>query len=125
MAFPAAGLESAWRNHIDDVAAMLNQYHKDHYMIWNLSDKDYDYMKFNNNVLEFGFPDHHSPPLDMLFKIVLTMHNWITADEQNVAVVHCLGGKGRTGTAICSYLFFAGLFTDPLEALDFFAQKRS
>lgn len=50
MAFPAAGLESAWRNHIDDVAAMLNQYHKDHYMIWNLSDKDYDYMKFNNNV---------------------------------------------------------------------------
>ena len=41
-------------------------------------------------VLEFGFPDHHSPPLDMLFKIVLTMHNWLKADTSNIAVVHCL-----------------------------------
>lgn len=26
----------------------------------------------------------------MLFKIILTMHNWIKADPKNVAVVHCV-----------------------------------
>ena len=51
MGFPASGIESAWRNHIDDVANMLNEYHKDHYLIWNLSDKRYDYSKFEDNVL--------------------------------------------------------------------------
>ena len=28
----------------------------------------------------------------MLFKIVLTMHNWIKADPLNVAIVHCIVG---------------------------------
>jgi len=125
MAFPAAGLSSAWRNHIDDVANMLNKYHKNHYMIWNLSDKQYDYSKFDDNIFEFGFPDHHSPPLDMLFKIILTMYNWLKADPKNVAVVHCVGGKGRTGTVICCYLYFIGLFQDSSEAMEYFAQKRS
>lgn len=52
MAFPATGLSSAWRNHIDDVANMLNKYHKNHYMIWNLSDKQYDYAKFDDMVIK-------------------------------------------------------------------------
>jgi len=32
-------------------------------MIFNLSERKYDYTKFHDNVLEFGWPDHHSPPL--------------------------------------------------------------
>jgi hypothetical protein len=49
MGFPASGIESAWRNHIDDVAYMLEQHHHGCYMIFNLSDKRYDYSKFANN----------------------------------------------------------------------------
>lgn len=125
MGFPASGIESAWRNHINDVADMLNKYHAGCYMVWNLSDKTYDYGKFLNNIQEFGFPDHHSPPLDMLFKIVLTMDNWLKASNRNIAVVHCLGGKGRTGTVIACYLVYSGLFRDPVQALEHFAVKRS
>jgi len=63
--------------------------------------------------MEFGFPDHHNPPLDLLFKvlnpelnpslttttikmltlrkqIVLSMDNWLKASPQHVAVVHCV-----------------------------------
>ena len=50
MAIPARGLESAWRNDINDVSAMLRRYHNGHYMIWNLSDTEYDYQKFDDNV---------------------------------------------------------------------------
>merc|ERR1712023_139167 len=104
---------------------MLEQYHADSYLIWNLSERSYDYSKFRHNMMEYGFPDHHSPPLDMLFNIVHTMHNWLRACRSNVAVVHCVGGKGRTGTVIACYLTYTGVFTDPLLALDHFAQKRS
>ena len=53
MGFPASGIESAWRNNIDDVAFMLEQHHHGSYMIWNLSDKRYDYSKFSNNVFSY------------------------------------------------------------------------
>ncbi len=88
MGFPASGLESAWRNHIDDVATFLKHHHEGYFMIWNLSEREYDYSKFDNQLQDFGFPDHHSPPLDMLFQIILSMDNWLRASDDNVAVVH-------------------------------------
>ena len=42
----------------------------------------------------------------------------------NVAAVHCLGGKGRTGVVVACYLFFMGMFSSVSEALSYFAQKR-
>ena len=75
--------------------------------------------------MEFGFPDHHSPPLDYLIKIIHAMDSWMKADGRNVSVVHCLAGRGRTGTVIACYLTYCGMYDNPLSALDFFASKRS
>ncbi len=72
-----------------------------------------------------GFPDHHAPPLALLCKIVRTMHAWLEADAKNVVVIHCLAGKGRTGTVIASYLLYTGLFSDANDAMNYFALKRS
>jgi hypothetical protein len=36
MAFPATGIEATYRNDIDEVSRMLQTYHKNNYMIWNL-----------------------------------------------------------------------------------------
>lgn len=58
------------------------------------SGRTYDYSKFNHQVLNFGFPDHHSPPLDLLIQIIVSMDNWLSASAEHVAVVHCVGGKG-------------------------------
>ncbi|ELR18315.1 Phosphatidylinositol-3,4,5-trisphosphate 3-phosphatase [Acanthamoeba castellanii str. Neff] len=132
MAFPATGIEATYRNDIDEVSRMLHTYHKNNYMIWNLriprtlrSGRLYDYSKFNHQVLNFGFPDHHSPPLDLLFQIIVSMDNWLSASPEHVAVIHCVGGKGRTGTVISCYLIFTGYFADPQEALLHFAYMRS
>jgi phosphatidylinositol-3,4,5-trisphosphate 3-phosphatase/dual-specificity protein phosphatase PTEN len=125
MGFPASGIEGAWRNSINEVAMMLKRYHSGKYMVWNLSDRPYDYSIFEDQVMEFGFPDHHAPPLDLLFKIMLSLYNWLKADPLNIAVIHCLGGKGRTGTVIACYFLLLGLFDDPTRALEYFANKRS
>ena len=48
MSFPATGLESTYRNNLEDVAKMLKQKHEDKYMVFNLSERSYDVSKLNH-----------------------------------------------------------------------------
>jgi hypothetical protein len=68
MSFPAQGVESTYRNNIDDVARFFSVRrapshsiyfailtlrkgkHKDHYRLYNLSERTYDYLKFGGRV---------------------------------------------------------------------------
>ncbi|KAL0484392.1 phosphatidylinositol-3,4,5-trisphosphate 3-phosphatase [Acrasis kona] len=125
MAFPGENFEGLYRNHVDSVSNMLKLAHGDKYRIYNLSERPYNYEKFKGQVVEFGFPDHHNPPLEYLFEICKNMDEWMNQDKDNVAIVHCLAGRGRTGTVIACYMTYNGLFDNGSEALDFFALKRS
>ena len=130
MAYPGNGMEGTYRNNILDVSAMLNEYHRGHFCIYNLSGRKYDHSLFDEKNPECVqdwcyFPDHNPPPLPLLFELLLHMHRFLMADSQNVVIVHCLAGKGRTGTLIACYMMYAGLFAKASEALNFFAFKRS
>lgn len=86
-------------------------------MVWNLSQRHYDYKAFYDMIQYLGWPDHHAPALSLLFKIVSAMDSyeslrakrlyldarasshvlkslvcdrWLKADKKNVAVVHCM-----------------------------------
>ena len=48
MAFPASGFESMYRNNIDDVKKYIEKNHKTNYFVFNLSNRKYDYKKFND-----------------------------------------------------------------------------
>eukprot|EP00051_Salpingoeca_urceolata_P022814 m.378656 g.378656 ORF g.378656 m.378656 type:complete len:745 (+) comp20027_c1_seq2:564-2798(+) len=124
MSFPATGLETTYRNDVRDVAAFLQTRHKDHYMVYNVSEKNYDASKFNNQVLDFGWPDHLAPTLERLCSVCKSVDGWLKADSRNVAVVHCKGGKGRTGVVIAAYMTYVRLFTNPDDAMQQFAIKR-
>lgn len=41
-----------------------------------------------------------------------------------MAVTHCNAGKGRTGTAISSFLIYSGMADNFLEALTFYGWRR-
>lgn len=89
MAFPAEGLESAYRNSLADVADLLEVEHGRNYMVYNLSERSYDVSKLNHQVIEMGWPDHQSPPLKLLFILVMSIHSWLIGDPEHVVCIHC------------------------------------
>lgn len=106
------------------IGHLLDRRHDGRYLCWNLSEVDYDISILNHQVLTFSFPGSPSPPLGLLLKLLLSLENWMKADERNVAVVHCLTGKGRTSTILACFLSWireAG-FGDVNEALTYIAK---
>jgi len=124
MGFPGSNFEKAWRNSKEDVAAFLQNYHDGHYLILNVSERVYAPELFQR-VEYLGWPDHHPPSLFLLLKCVQAIDAWLNADPQNVVAVHCMAGRGRTGTVIASYLLYIKMFSTAADALSFFASRRS
>ena len=105
------------------VGHLFQRRHDGRFMVWNLSEVDYDVDILNDQVLTFSFPGSPSPPLGLLLKILVSMEAWLKADDRNVAVVHCLTGKGRTSTVLAAFLCWMGQagFCDPYQALEYIA----
>ena len=84
----------------------LDQRHGDDWAIWEFRAEGTGYpdSEVYNRIYHYPFPDHHPPPFALMPNIMASMRNWLKAKEGRVAVVHCKAGKGRSGTASCSYL---------------------
>lgn len=93
MAYPADTGRKMWRNNLTEVASFLNTYHRNNYMIFNLTtEKQYDVGTFygrvrgkpgvlsrscESNSADVGFPDHHPAPLVHLDAIVNEMAEFL------------------------------------------------
>lgn len=105
MGLPASGIESCWRNSMTDVAKYLNLNHFGHYYVIDLcEEREYSHDIFEGRVLRSPFKDHSIPPLGVLVKIVHFCLHFLNADPNNVVVIHCKGGKGRTGLVVVSLM---------------------
>lgn len=124
MSFPASGFEKCYRNNINDVAAFLEERHKDSYLIFNLSCRRYDYKKFKNMVKEYEWQDHHSPAMNVLFEVCQEMYTFLSKNQDNIVIVNCNAGKGRTGTSISCFLMFSGLAETSVDAITYYGWKR-
>ena len=49
---------------------------------------------------------------------------WMLSDVNNVGVVNCDAGKGRTGTFISWFLLYSRRFLVPGEALEYYKRRR-
>jgi hypothetical protein len=90
MSFPGSGLQAIYRNSLAEVCRFLTMKHGKSYMIWNLSEHTYDYKSFDNRIMDCPFPDHHAPPMDLLFSCLQTLDSWIRSAEDHIAVLHCI-----------------------------------
>ena len=117
-------IQKMYRNNISEVGEYLNTKHTNKYRVYNLTGIEYNAEPLNNNVLTYSWEDHHSPTLHLLFKICQNMHQFLQEDEENVAVIHCNAGKGRTGTLICCYLLFCKFADTAQNAITYYGWKR-
>jgi len=135
MGYPSQGkIRKYVRNNLKDVVRFLQTYHAQKYMVFNLAmEVPYDFTRFENRVMCFGFNDHCAPPLQLLVRVVHAIDDWLKLNPEHCAFIHCKAGRGRTGTVIASYLLWSGFINkenskhlNPVDvALTYFASKRS
>lgn len=123
MAFPGEGFQTLYRNNANTVKQFINEKHKDFFII-NISGKKYNYNIFDNKVSEYNWIDHQAPKLNLLFQICKKIYENLIKNEDIVAIINCKAGKGRTGTIICCFLLFTGMFNDPIKAMEYYSIKR-
>lgn len=126
MGFPSESIEAVYRNPLSEVQKFFDNYHKDHFKIYNLcSERAYDHAKFNHNCARFPFDDHNAPAFRLILDICEDMRNFLNQHPLNVIAVHCKAGKGRTGLIIASFLVFSGVCKTAAEALSLFGDRRT
>ncbi|XP_007889410.2 putative tyrosine-protein phosphatase TPTE [Callorhinchus milii] len=126
MSFPSSGKQSLYRNPIEEVVRFFDTKHKEHYKVYNLcSEKGYDPRYFHYRVERIFIDDHNVPVLEDMLKFTANVREWMAADERNVVAIHCKGGKGRTGTMVCTWLIDNDQFENAKESLDYFGERRT
>ncbi|ONI19112.1 hypothetical protein PRUPE_3G259200 [Prunus persica] len=124
MSFPAERMRAMYRNPLWQVKSVLDMRHADHYKIYNLCiEENYDPSHFYGRVERFPFDDNHVPPLDLMKLFCENVDSWLSHNPKNIAVIHCMAGKGRTGLMVCAYLVYCGISAE--EALELYAQRRT
>ncbi|KAM4601702.1 tensin-1-like [Polymixia lowei] len=124
VSFPAAAEERSYTSHLTEVASMLRSKHGEHYLMLNLSERRSDIVKLNHKVLDFGWPDHHAPALDVICSMCKAMDTWLNGDPRNVVVLHNKGNRGRTGVVVAAYMHYSNISASADQALDRFAMRR-
>ena len=127
MSWPSSKAESLYRNKIGTVAAFLDMKHPDCYHVFNLcSERSYDENKFHNYCTRVMLDDHNPTEVLAMLKFAQMVAAFIAKNpKSNVAVIHCKGGKGRTGTMVCSYLMYSGIKPKAVDALAHFGRTRT
>ncbi|KAM5288034.1 phosphatidylinositol 3,4,5-trisphosphate 3-phosphatase TPTE2-like [Ctenodactylus gundi] len=126
MSFPSSGRQSLYRNPIEEVARFLDTKHANHYQVYNLcSERTYDPKYFHYRVHRIKIDDHNVPTLKQMLLFSKEVQEWMAQDEKNIVVIHCKGGKGRTGTMVCTCLIASEHFLTAKDSTYYFGERRT
>ena len=128
MGFPSIGIESIYRNSLNDIINFLNKYHSN-YKIYNLcleENKIYNKEFFIGKELAiFPFIDHEPCPIKLILEFCIDIVLYLNRNPDGLCAIHCKAGKGRTGVMIVCYMIFTGICNSSQDALKIFAEKRT
>ncbi|XP_042639787.1 tensin-1 isoform X6 [Tyto alba] len=124
VSYLSAAEEQSFCSNLREVAHMLKSKHGDNYVLFNLSERRHDISKLHPKVLDFGWPDLHTPALEKICSICKAMDTWLNAAAHNVVVLHNKGNRGRLGVVVAAYMHYSNISASANQALDRFAMKR-
>ncbi|XP_062435292.1 tensin-1 isoform X8 [Rhea pennata] len=124
VSYPSTAEEHNFRSNLREVAHMLKSKHGDSYVLFNLSERRHDINKLHPKVLDFGWPDLHTPALEKICSICKAMDTWLNAAPHNMVVLHNKGNRGRLGVVVAAYMHYSNISASADQALDRFAMKR-
>ena len=124
MGLPSTSLEALYRNNMTDVLNFFNERHHEHYKVYNLcEEKNYAPDIFYKQGY-FPFQDHEAPPLNLIRPFCEDAKKFMDEDPKNVVAIHCLAGKGRTGTLISCFLLYLGVLDTAADCLKYYGMMR-
>ena len=124
MGLPSTSYEALYRNNMTDVLNFFNSRHPEHYKVYNLcEEKKYAPNKFHKQGY-FPFKDHEAPPLNLIRPFCEDAKKFLDEDPKNVVAIHCLAGKGRTGTLISCLLLYLNYFDTAADCLKYYGIMR-
>lgn len=125
MGLPAVGLERLYRNPMDLLATYLRIHHpSSHIVINTCAERTYNKAYFHR-LCYFPCKDHEVMPLHRILVFCQLSAEFLQSHANSVLVVHCMGGKGRTGLMITSWLIYSGLCNSAMDALHYYARRRT
>ncbi|KAL9848383.1 tensin-1 isoform 10-T11 [Geothlypis trichas] len=124
VSYPSAAEEQSYSSNLREVAHMLKSKHGNNYVLFNLSERRRDINKLHPKVLDFGWPDMHTPALEKICSICKAMDTWLNTAAHNVVVLHNKGNRGRLGVVVAAYMHYSNISASADQALDRFAMKR-
>ncbi|CAL8093729.1 unnamed protein product [Calicophoron daubneyi] len=144
MSFPSTGLMSLYRNPMSEVEHFLDLKYGSSYKVINLChERGYSSFWFHGRTQRYYIKDHSVPRLSELLDITKSASQWLDCTKGHAGdpksnnrveggscnkrciVIHCKGGKGRTGTVISSLLLYRGVCSSAEQALRFFGERRT
>lgn len=98
-------------------SSLRARYNEDTIMTINMSERAYDYDKMPGHVVSVSFRGLPAPPLDILCRLCLQIHQWKSRGANNVVVVHCFPGYSRSAVLLSCYQAWSGKCHHPVDAL--------
>eukprot|EP00948_MAST-09A_sp_MAST-9A-sp1_P001544 g1544.t1 len=115
--FPSIGIEQWFRNPRHELQRFMKHFHANKYKVYNFCcepGRVYDPEVFEGRVENYGYSDHCVPPPRQTFHFCENATQWLRKDPENIVVLHCKAGKGRSGMMCCCLMYHLGIF-DTME----------
>ena len=114
------------RNHIDNIAAILENRHPNHYSVMNLTDRNpYNVQKFTTGLVsQPGWSTQRPTAFKTVLETLNLCLDFLRRDSANIIVIHCIDGKSNTAVLVVGLLIACGFVQNYKDGLKFFGLKR-
>ncbi|KAH3686359.1 hypothetical protein WICPIJ_002721 [Wickerhamomyces pijperi] len=126
--YPVEGrFYSLVRNNIDELVDYLYKAHGSNWKFFNFRGEknlyDITNMRLRGKFEYIPLTDHIAPSFQMILNITQKFQQFLQENDENIVVMHCKFGKGRSGLLTVAYLVIVENM-DLKQATDLFTEKR-